>query len=384
MRKRAWPVPPMTEPASSFSVDVSAGRVECSAGASPNKTAVTAAAASANAMTRAFFKRQYLQQHAAGPPRHDQPKDRATAGEQQALDEALAHDRSAARPERQTNGHLLLACGAAREQQVRNVGAGDEQHEPDHPHQHENRRRELISQIGSSLLTGPEEQALGKKALLEGRREPLTELHFLFIDLAIDHVHRGFGLRHVNARFQPRQQREPPTAPILEVVPRWRHLCFHHDRHHDVRRFADDDSRESGLYNADDRHRVAVQIDCPVEDARVAGEATHPIVVAQYDDGMCPGHAVVAGREGPANDGANAQHVEIVAADEFAADAFGLAVGHQRQRSGKPRHDSAENGVAVAEIAVHRVREGVAVELPAGERPRVLEKHEPIRVLHGQ
>ena len=72
---------------------------------------------------------------------------RAGARQHGALDQPLPHDRAAAGAEREADRHFLLPRRAARQQQVRDVGAGDQQHEPDHAHQHQNRRRELLAQI---------------------------------------------------------------------------------------------------------------------------------------------------------------------------------------------------------------------------------------------
>src|SRR5206468_9834794 len=120
-----------------------------------------------------------------GPPRDQKSDPRAGTCEQKALYEALADDRAAARAERETDGHLFLPRRAAREEEVRHVRARDQQDQADHPHQHPNRRGKLGPEIRSSRLTGLEEEMLRNKALLEARREPLGQFHFLFVDLPI-------------------------------------------------------------------------------------------------------------------------------------------------------------------------------------------------------
>src|SRR5437762_14378729 len=97
--------------------------------------------------------------------------------------------------------------------------------------------------------------------------------------------------------------------------------------------------------------------------------------------------AVVVRRQRSAGDGAYAEHVEIIAADELAVHAFGLAavIGvEEGQWSRKARQDSAEHGVAVAEVAIHRIGKRVVVELTAGERSRILEEDELIGIPYRQ
>ena len=57
--------------------------------------------------------------------------------EHEALDEQLPHQPAARRAERQPDGDLLLPHEAAGDEQVGDVGAGDQQHQADHAHQHD-------------------------------------------------------------------------------------------------------------------------------------------------------------------------------------------------------------------------------------------------------
>src|SRR5439155_1563604 len=51
-----------------------------------------------------------------------------------------ARDLAAARAEGQTDAHLHSAAGAARQQEIRDIGARDEEHDPGDAEQHEQRR----------------------------------------------------------------------------------------------------------------------------------------------------------------------------------------------------------------------------------------------------
>ena len=56
---------------------------------------------------------------------------------QEAFDEELTDQPGAGRTKRQTDGNLTLPDGGASQEQVGQVGAGDEQDERDRPKQHE-------------------------------------------------------------------------------------------------------------------------------------------------------------------------------------------------------------------------------------------------------
>ena len=79
--------------------------------------------------------------------RDGQPRDAARHREHQAFGEHLAHQPPALRAERGAHADLALARGAARQQQIRDVDAGHEQHEHDGAHQREQRRPELADHL---------------------------------------------------------------------------------------------------------------------------------------------------------------------------------------------------------------------------------------------
>ena len=79
--------------------------------------------------------------------RHDHSERGADRREQHALDEQLAHDAAARRADRQPHGDLALAGGRASQQQIREVGAGDQQHQSGGREQHDQRLAELIAHI---------------------------------------------------------------------------------------------------------------------------------------------------------------------------------------------------------------------------------------------
>ena len=83
--------------------------------------------------TRVGGRRQLPHEQPAAPLREEQPEQRADAGQQQALAQQLPRDPQARRAERDAHAELVPARGRAREEQVRDVRARDQQHERRRP-----------------------------------------------------------------------------------------------------------------------------------------------------------------------------------------------------------------------------------------------------------
>ena len=156
LRRKSEPPEPATAPTVSLSVLQVSGRLARSAGSRPNTMPVRSVRPNVKARMRASgdgltssgapstgMKAMQALRHHRRQPETDEA---AGAGEQQALDEELAHELAARGAERQPHGDLALAHEAARDEQVGDVGAGDEQHQADHAHQHDERRREVVAQ----------------------------------------------------------------------------------------------------------------------------------------------------------------------------------------------------------------------------------------------
>ena len=87
--------------------------------------------------------------------RDDHAEDGANRRQHHALDQQLADNARARRADREAHGDLTLARGGARQQQVREVGAGDQQHEPGRRQQHDQRLAELFAQVRHIPRTRP-------------------------------------------------------------------------------------------------------------------------------------------------------------------------------------------------------------------------------------
>ena len=143
-RRRPRLVPPPR--ALSLSTVESAGLDPCSAGAMPETSPVTSAATAATASTRASMPivatRARLSGNAAASTRtHNQARARPTMvpadRHDEALDQHALHESTAAGAECRTHGRIALLHGRAREPEVRDVRAGDEQHDAHRGKEHE-------------------------------------------------------------------------------------------------------------------------------------------------------------------------------------------------------------------------------------------------------
>ena len=122
--------------------------------------------------------------------------------------------------ERQPHRHLGRAAGAAREQQVGDVGAGDQQHDAGDDEQQDERRPRLACASSS----GPRRPASSDDRLrLEPRHRLLAHALLqrrldVVDDRPVDAVDRRARLLDRHARLQPREQVDPVAAPVLEAA----------------------------------------------------------------------------------------------------------------------------------------------------------------------
>src|SRR5260370_1265384 len=101
---------------------------------------------------------------------------------------------------------------------------------------------------------------------------------------------------------------------------------------------------------------MAVQIYLLIDDAGITPEAPLPVTVAQHDDRMSAGRAVVILRQQTADERPHAQHIEEVSGNHLRAGALRLGVIGEANGSAGTRDHTAENLIAVAQVPVHRIR----------------------------
>jgi hypothetical protein len=175
----------------------------------------------------------------------------------------LTNDPPAPRAQGGADGHLAFAAGGAHEQQVGDVGAGDEQQEGHRSEHREQRRTDVAGERTLELLCGPAKVCIRLREILS---QPFA-----------DRCHvapRHFG-RH--ARLEPGDGPDEVRAPILRVG----HPRLELERHPEVgpgrigkRRWRNPDD---GILVSIERHR-------PADDVRIGGELRAPELVRQHHD----------------------------------------------------------------------------------------------------
>ena len=134
------------------------------------------------------------------------PIDAAGEREQQALDQQLPDDAPARRAHRVAHRHLARPRRRARQQQVGDVGAGDEQHEADRAHQ---RQEDDADRAGVEALVERLDDADGQLLVAGrvGRGQPLD-----------DAVELGLRLRGRDAGLQPREDGQVADVAALLLL----------------------------------------------------------------------------------------------------------------------------------------------------------------------
>ena len=202
------------------------------------------------------FGRDDAKQQAGSPVGDENARGAADRSEQHALGEHLANEPAAAGADCHAHSDLLLAGRGAGEQQVGNVGAGDQQDHGDDARQHEQGLGEASAQVGGA--PGPslyldllvEEFALARGG---GVGAGLRLEH-----LAEDDVEVGLRAGRGEAGFQAAHDMQPHDALGLGVVvaqpePARHHHGLHHHGEIEGRRLADTFSEKAQRQNANDR-----------------------------------------------------------------------------------------------------------------------------------
>ncbi len=186
----------------------------------------------------------------------ERPSDRR---QHEALDEQLPHDLPARRAERRAQRELALTGGAARQQQVRDVGAGDEQHESDGAEQQPQRRLRRVAEevVLERLDAGAPARVGFRKRLREvGRDGQHVRVGLLKSDAGLQPAHDEQPVKVVVHLLGLERQRQIQLALVLVGRP--------------------------GRQDADDRVRLAVDANLAPDHVGIAAEALVPEAVGQH------------------------------------------------------------------------------------------------------
>ncbi len=217
------------------------------------------------------------------PEGQQDARDAARDGEDDAFRQHLADDAPAAGADREADRHLPTARRGAREEQCRDVRAGDEENEGDGAEEHEDRAP----------------QGRVDPAVVQGRRggspDGAANFHRVLVrDLPSHDPHLRVGRSGGDAGLQASDDFVPVVAVLRQDV-RVDECAGH--RHGNPDLGLAPEAREAFGQNADDRQRPAVDRDRAADNRRRPAEAALPETVGDQGDRVRARGSVFVGRE---------------------------------------------------------------------------------------
>jgi hypothetical protein len=255
---------------------------------------------------------------AANTPGGDEhAHDTGNNGQQRALGHQLTHDAAARRADCRTDCQLARTRGPAREQQVADVDAGDQQHDHHDAEDQVQRRADVSHQLLEEHVDG---NALRVVRLWIRRFEPARDgvqlaLRLREADAWLEPADRAVVVRRARGRLRD----HPPRRPDVGADRKPEFRCQH--AHHGI--------------------RAVRPRDAASERAPVTAEMRHPEGVAD-DDGQWAAGALLGGVRQTPQPGAR---------------------GHQREELGRgARDDRVVGGAVDGHAGLHAIVRGEAVE----------------------
>ncbi len=264
-----------------------------------------------------------------GNPGQPDAAHRPDERQQRALDEELTHDSASAGTDGEAHSHLFLPRRRARQQQARDVRAGDEKYQPDDGHQHQERLPVDVPEIrpaGSARMQLEHRFGHGFSA----RRWPMGRDHRACY-LGPDRIQSRGGLRNRNARLRPREDAQPEVSRAEERRSAGVDLRKRGDRNRDVGDRSDVGAGESSRAHADNRDRNPVQLDSLPDRAGTAPMFALPVPVADYRHQGRAGLIVFAAEE-TTRSWLQAERVVVAAGDERAGRSTDRVRGNLHRR----------------------------------------------------
>ena len=277
--------------------------------------------------------------------------------ENQAFREQLPDETAPACAERDAHRHFALPDSGPRQQQVRDVGARDQQQQGDGAEEHPDVARDRA-----------------RERLLEGQQADaplLGELRGLALpQVSDDRPEIGLRLRVADAGLQTSEQVHVPHA-LDDLAPLQR------DRQIDVRA----PPHESLRHHADHRAGRVVEPELAAEDAGIPVELPLPESIAEDDDRLGAGSRVVGGRGAP-DERRHAHDVEGVERAVVPPQPLRLAVPDPQHVADRRRDHALEDSVPLRDLQelIHRIP-GPA---PSHRRIADADAHQVVDVLVGE
>jgi hypothetical protein len=206
------------------------------------------------------------------------------------------------------DGGLPLPGSGADEEEIDDVDAGDEEHQPDGPGQQDQRPAERWI---DPVLAQRHDPGLGPAGSLGGIRLPL---------LLQEDRQLAACLLRPGSRLQAADDLVPVGEAHCQALGHQK-LRRHPHRNPGLR--LPGEPPETGGKDADHGQRPAVEMDRPSDDARVRAEAAAPELVADQSDRMGAHRSVLLRQKDPAADGADFEDGEVRGGDDLDGKAFG-------------------------------------------------------------
>ena len=256
------------------------------------------------------LRRDGRDEHAREPLCEQRAGHGAAPGEERALGRHLPHNPAAGRAEREPHRHLALARDRARQHQVRQIRAGDQQDEGRCREEQPQRCFEIGSHVGNTRR--------GRK-----RAEAERQIDLLVFGTVVrqrgaeqdrrDRFQVRRGARQRPARFEPAHRREEPVVPLVQIAGRMR-VRLGAQRHGDIEGAPHLHAEEVGRRDADDLVQVTIERQRSTEHRRAAAVLLLPETVADHSRRRRASPAVVGRGQQPPDQRMHVERGEEIAA----------------------------------------------------------------------
>ncbi len=200
----------------------------------------------------------------------------------------------------------------ARQEQIRDICARDQEDQPDDPHHHDKRLPIGLPQVRYPHRRRPRAHRLDQIRLLQLRQK--VRGHCRLAQERLNILERRAGALSRLPGFQPRHDREPPRRALVQERARAKDW-FRANRNDDIERPANFRAEKTSLRDSDHRERLLVEPQGLADNGRVAAEPALPERVADDGDESVRGAtAIVVGREKTAELGTHTEAVKEAAA----------------------------------------------------------------------
>ena len=320
----------------------------------------------------------------------EQPGRTAEKGQETRLGQKLRHEVPSRRAEREPHGHLGPASGGTRQQQVRDVGARDQENGARDAEEEQEGHADEVVHVALSAPSVLDRQGLGDEAR-QGLVAHVRLEGGLHVGQDVPVEGRDCRARLIDGdlRLETGEEIEPVLPAVLEaaVADVGSESGMHRDRYEDHGWHVERRAPESGRGHADDRQRLAVDDQRIAEHVARPAQVVLPELVAQDGDRAPADRLVDFRTEQSSQRRHGTQGREVRAGHLHALDlAEGSAPIRDARAEAAVRDEVREERLLPLQVTEHRVAEYlVAPARPvatgqAGLRPRRLEIHQALRL----